>query len=37
MQKKKVWTTPEVRQIKAGSAEANVNPGNDGAGGHTGS
>ena len=27
---KKVWRKPEVKRISAGSAEANVNPGNDG-------
>lgn len=34
---KKVWRKPEVKTMTAGSAEAKVNPGNDGGGGQTAS
>ncbi len=34
---KKQWQKPRVSQLHAGSAEANIKPGNDGSGGKTGS
>lgn len=34
---KKPWRKPIVKTLEAGSAENKANPGNDGAGGHTGS